>query len=85
MGTDFKPAPWRTESRKMRSVFQLVPGIGVMDVTALTTARDSLTTTLTFARPGTCVVAMRSMESLLTQQGPTFNNYLKESGAVSRC
>jgi Domain of unknown function (DUF4198) len=83
IGADFAPHAWDADSRKFRSVLHLVPGVGVMDITTTATARDTLTTTLPFARPGTHVVALRSTEALFTQAGPTFNNYLKDAGLTT--
>ena len=82
IGADFKGEPWTTKAAKIQRLVRYGPI--PTDSTSLTpqnfTDADTFRTALSFARPGTHVVLLRSTNSFIELPADKFTAYLREEG-----
>lgn len=79
VGENFTGQRWAGKSNRITRFIHAGPA-GTEDLTTSATQADTLQTALTFAQPGTHVVALATNDAYLEQTAEQFNTYLKEEG-----
>ena len=79
VGTNFAGTRWTGRSNRVTQVAHFAP-TGFTDLTAATTATDTLQPTLTLRQAGTHVVTLATNNAFLTLEADQFNSYLKAEG-----
>ncbi|MBC6612650.1 DUF4198 domain-containing protein [Hymenobacter sp. BT507] len=79
VGENFTGQRWAGKSGRITRFVHVGPA-GTEDLTTSATQADTIQSTLTFAQPGTHVVALITNDAYLEQTAEQFNTYLKEEG-----
>lgn len=80
VGENFQGERWAGKSNRVTRLLHSAPGAAPLDLTAAATAADTLHPAVTFAQPGTHLVALATTNAFLTLDADKFNAYLKEDG-----
>ncbi|MDF7812320.1 DUF4198 domain-containing protein [Hymenobacter sp. YC55] len=79
VGENFTGERWAGKSRRVTQLVHYAP-TGPEDLLATATTADTLHPNVTFAQPGTHMVALATNNAFITLEAEKFNAYLKEEG-----
>lgn len=79
VGENFAGERWAGKSNRITRFTHYAPP-GSQDLRATVAAADTLHPTVTFAQPGTHLVALATNNATITLEAEKFNSYLKEEG-----